>query len=102
MPQEPAPAPEPTPDPEPTVDDSASGDDSGSGGVEDSSENDNSGGGSGTVSEVVIEVETFEPVEEETTPSVPEPEPIYETIALTGDFIISFQFNNRDPDTVIS
>ena len=102
MPQEPAPAPEP--EPEPTVDDSASGDgsgdNSGSGNVEDSSNDDNSG--SGTISEVVIEVETFEPVEEETTPSVPEPEPIFETIALTGDFIISFQFNNRDPDTVIS
>ncbi len=32
----------------------------------------------------------------------PEPEPIFEEIPLTGDFILSYQYNDRDPDTVIS
>ena len=39
--------------------------------------------------------ETTEPVEEE--PAVP----VFEEVALTGDFIISYQYNDRDPNLVI-
>ena len=43
---------------------------------------------------------------ETTVPAEPEPEekpkePVFEEIALTGDFIISYQYNDRDPNIVI-